>query len=244
MNYRRMLLALFLACGVGQLFGQNKKDHYVLFVSNSSEVTSDQGKSLLDVLSEQAYVRTIRLNAFTDADGSDEFNLALSQRRLTAVRALLVENGYQVSDEAFFGEAKPVASNEVENGKQKNRRVHIQFEYDTKLITIENNATYGTNGLPSSCSRTIVTDLLREELGFEGLIISDALNIMKAVTVLDKAPLLASKAGCDFILMPQDEALTMQWVMEEMALDETYNRQVEESVKRLLRLKLCLGLLH
>lgn len=111
-------------------------------------------------------------------------------------------------------------------------------------ITIENNATYGTNGLPSSCSRTIVTDLLREELGFEGLIISDALNIMKAVTVLDKAPLLASKAGCDFILMPQVEALTMQWVMEEMALDETYNRQVEESVKRILRLKLCLGLLH
>lgn len=137
MNYRRMLLALFLACGVGQLFGQNKKDHYILFASNSSEVTSDQGKSLLDVLSEQAYVRTIRLNAFTDADGSDEFNLALSQRRLTAVRALLVENGYQVSDEAFFGEAKPVASNEVENGKQKNRRVHIQFEYDTKLITME-----------------------------------------------------------------------------------------------------------
>lgn len=29
-----------------------------------------------------------------------------------------------------------------------------------------------------------------------------------------------------------------------MALDETYNRQVEESVKRILRLKLCLGLLH
>lgn len=137
MNYRRMLLALFLLCGVGQLFGQNKKDHYVLFASNSSEVTSDEVNSLLEVLSEQAYVRNIRLNAFTDADGSDEFNLALSKRRLESVRAVLLENGYEVKDEGFYGEAKPVASNEIENGKQKNRRVHIQFEYDTKLITLE-----------------------------------------------------------------------------------------------------------
>lgn len=111
-------------------------------------------------------------------------------------------------------------------------------------ITIENNEKYGTDGLPSSCSRTIVTSLLREEMGFDGLIISDALNIMKAVTVLDKAPLLASKAGCDFILMPKDEAQTMKWVLDEMKNDTSYAAQVEDSVKRILRLKLCLGLIH
>ena len=114
-----MLLALFLLCGVGQLFGQNKKDHYVLFASNSSEVTSDEVNSLLEVLSEQAYIRSIRLNAFTNDDGSDEFNLALSKRRLESVRSVLMANGYEVNDEGFYGEAKPVASNEFENGNNR-----------------------------------------------------------------------------------------------------------------------------
>ena len=54
-------------------------------------------------------------------------------------------------------------------------------------ITIQNNEKYQTNGLPSSCSRKIVTGLLKEELGFKGLIITDALNIMKAVTIIKNA---------------------------------------------------------
>lgn len=110
-------------------------------------------------------------------------------------------------------------------------------------ITVLNNEKYNTDGLPATCSRKIVTNLLREELGFEGVIISDALNIMKAVTILDKAPLLASKAGCDHILMPIDEAQTMEWILQEMKSDSDYAKQVEASVKRILRMKVCLGLI-
>jgi len=109
-------------------------------------------------------------------------------------------------------------------------------------ITVLNNKKYDTDGLPATCSKTIVTDLLRKELGFEGVIISDALNIMKAVTILDKAPLLASKAGCDHILMPIDEAETMSWILDELKQDADYAKQVEASVKRILRMKLCLGM--
>ncbi|MFT4682513.1 MAG: beta-N-acetylhexosaminidase [Flavobacteriales bacterium] len=110
-------------------------------------------------------------------------------------------------------------------------------------ITVLNNKKYNTDGLPATCSRKIVTDLLREEMSFEGIIISDALNIMKAVTILDKAPLLASKAGCDHILMPIDEAETMNWILEELKADAEYAKQVEASVKRILRMKVCLGML-
>ncbi|WP_344924826.1 glycoside hydrolase family 3 N-terminal domain-containing protein [Aquimarina addita] len=110
-------------------------------------------------------------------------------------------------------------------------------------ITIQNNEKYGTNGLPSSCSRKIITGLLKEEMGFKGIIISDALNIMKAVTILDNAPLLASKAGCDLILMPQDEEKTINAVLTAMKTDPQYKKQVMQSVKKILRLKVCGGVI-
>lgn len=110
-------------------------------------------------------------------------------------------------------------------------------------ITVKNNETFGTNGLPSSCSRRIVTDLLKDGMCFDGIIVSDALNIMKAVTILDNAPLLASKAGCDMILMPQDEEKTLNSILAEMKKDPEYMVQVENSVKKILRLKVCAGII-
>jgi beta-N-acetylhexosaminidase len=110
-------------------------------------------------------------------------------------------------------------------------------------ITIKNNKEYDTEGLPSSCSRKIITGLLKEKMGFRGIIISDALNIMKAVTILDNAPLLASKAGCDLILMPQNEIETINTILAEMKTDAIYKKQVIQSVKKILRLKICAGVI-
>lgn len=110
-------------------------------------------------------------------------------------------------------------------------------------ITVNNNETFGTNGLPSSCSRRIVTDLLKDGMCFKGVIVSDALNIMKAVTILDNAPLLSSKAGCDMILMPQDERKTQASILKEMKIDPEYQKQVYTSVKKILRLKICAGVI-
>lgn len=111
-------------------------------------------------------------------------------------------------------------------------------------ITILNNEKYNTNGLPASCSRKIVTDLLKDELGFTGLIITDALNIMKAVTIIDNAPLLASKAGNDVLLMPIDETDTINSILKEMEKDPIYKAQVYQSVKKIIRLKIALGLIQ
>ncbi|MBQ0735274.1 glycoside hydrolase family 3 N-terminal domain-containing protein [Aquimarina celericrescens] len=110
-------------------------------------------------------------------------------------------------------------------------------------ITVVNNDTFGTDGLPSSCSRRIITDLLKDGMCFEGIVVSDALNIMKAVTILDNAPLLASKAGCDMILMPQDEEKTMNSILAEIKTDPDYHKQVIKSVKKILRLKICAGVI-
>jgi len=96
--------------------------------------------------------------------------------------------------------------------------------------------------LPSTLSRGIVTDLLRNELGYEGLILTDALNIMKAVTIHKDAPLLASKAGCDILLMPQDEDAVIASILKEIKSNPAYKKQVHESVRRVLRMKVCAGL--
>lgn len=114
----------------------------------------------------------------------------------------------------------------------------------TSHLTIINNEKYNTNGLPVSCSRNIVTDLLKDELGFKGLIITDALNIMKAVTIIDNAPLLASKAGNDMLLMPIDETRTINSILTEMNNDPLYKHQVYQSIKKIIRLKLFLGLIR
>ena len=112
----------------------------------------------------------------------------------------------------------------------------------TSHLTIINNKKYNTKGLPVSCSRNIVTGLLKNELGFKGLVITDALNIMKAVTIIDNAPLIASKAGNDMLLMPINETETVHSILREMDKDAAYKQQVYQSVKKIIRLKLFLGL--
>ncbi|MGQ3013760.1 MAG: glycoside hydrolase family 3 N-terminal domain-containing protein [Flavobacteriales bacterium] len=110
-------------------------------------------------------------------------------------------------------------------------------------MTIINNDKYNTNGLPASLSRNIVTGLLREELGFKGLIVTDALNAMKAVTIIENSALKASMAGCDLLCMPLDENQAIASILDEMGRNEAYKNQVYTSVKKIIRLKIVLGLI-
>ncbi|TIC85578.1 Ig-like domain-containing protein [Nocardioides sp. GY 10127] len=64
------------------------------------------------------------VEGYTDADGDPASNLALSQARTGTVATLLAGHGIG-SDEAWFGESDPVASNSTATGKSRNRRVEI-----------------------------------------------------------------------------------------------------------------------
>lgn len=109
-------------------------------------------------------------------------------------------------------------------------------------LAIENNETYNTNGLPSSCSPSIVSKLLRQEMGFDGIIITDAMN-MGALNDFDNSPLLAAKAGCDLVLMPNDERKLHKDLIKLLSEKTAMRTQLENSIKRVLRLKACLGLI-
>jgi len=109
-------------------------------------------------------------------------------------------------------------------------------------IAVKNNKRWGTDGYPATCSRKIVTDLLKEEMGFRGLVVTDAMN-MGALSAFPNASLLAVRAGCDIILMPADEEKLVSDIVEEMNRDEAFREQVNASVRKIIRMKLCLGLM-
>ncbi len=109
-------------------------------------------------------------------------------------------------------------------------------------IAVKNNSEWGTEGFPATCSRRIVTDLLKDQLGFRGLVVTDAMN-MGALKAFPNAPLLAVRAGCDVILMPGDEEKLESDIIREMQKDHAFRRQVENSVRKIIKMKICLGLI-
>ena len=108
-------------------------------------------------------------------------------------------------------------------------------------IAIENNKIFSTDGLPSTCSKKVVHDLLRDSLKFEGLIVTDAMN-MGGVRNVPNNNTKAIAAGCDILLMPADARKAHGELM--MAYDGNEMKEtIDASVKRIIRMKICLGLL-
>jgi OOP family OmpA-OmpF porin len=66
----------------------------------------------------------------TDSIGSDAYNQKLSERRAAAVKDYLVSKGIPASKITTIGkgESQPVATNKTAEGRQKNRRVDIEFK--------------------------------------------------------------------------------------------------------------------
>ncbi|GAB4387475.1 MAG: OmpA family protein [Thermodesulfovibrionales bacterium] len=76
------------------------------------------------------YPRTVaRVEGHTDSTGSEDYNIDLSIRRAQAVRNLLVQRGVSSSriEAVGFGESQPVATNDTEAGRSRNRRVVIKI---------------------------------------------------------------------------------------------------------------------
>ncbi|MFI1013185.1 glycoside hydrolase family 3 protein [Streptomyces sp. NPDC020965] len=98
---------------------------------------------------------------------------------------------------------------------------------------------------PATLSRPIITGILREELGFKGVIVTDALN-MKGVREKygdDRVPVLALKAGVDQLLFPFNLDIAWKAVVAAVRSGELTVARIEESVLRILRLKDKVGLL-
>lgn len=100
------------------------------------------------------------------------------------------------------------------------------------------------NDLPASLSEDMVTGLLREELGFEGIIITDAMD-MKAIAdhfSPEEAAVAAVMAGVDMVLMPADLGKAYDGVLSAAERGEVSEERLEESLYRILSAKYDAGL--
>ncbi|WP_338359703.1 glycoside hydrolase family 3 N-terminal domain-containing protein [Yeosuana marina] len=99
---------------------------------------------------------------------------------------------------------------------------------------------------PSSLSNHIITDILKDSLGFKGLVISDALT-MKGVADFDEAgdiDLAAFLAGNDILLMSEDPAIGISKITDAYYEGKITEERLEYSVKKILKAKFKVGLNH
>uniref|UniRef100_I5ASR1 beta-N-acetylhexosaminidase n=1 Tax=Eubacterium cellulosolvens (strain ATCC 43171 / JCM 9499 / 6) TaxID=633697 RepID=I5ASR1_EUBC6 len=93
--------------------------------------------------------------------------------------------------------------------------------------------------MPASLSSGIITDMLRTDLGYDGIVMTDALN-MKAVTdhyTSAEAVVMAVKAGADMVQRPTDLSEAYQTLLKAVRNGEIEESRIDESVKRILRAK-------
>jgi beta-N-acetylhexosaminidase len=100
-----------------------------------------------------------------------------------------------------------------------------------------------TMGKPSTISREIVTNLLKDSLKYSGIKITDAMN-MGAVKNIPDADFLAVKAGIDMVVMPLNAEKLHNKLLSVMKSDLALKEQVTISIKKIIRLKICLGLIQ
>ena len=101
-----------------------------------------------------------------------------------------------------------------------------------------------TKGLPSTLSYSIVTSLLKNTLGFKGLIITDALEMKGLSNFKSKGNLdmLAFKAGNDVLLMSANVSEGIKAIVDEYNLGEISEERLSYSVKKILKAKYKVGL--
>jgi beta-glucosidase-like glycosyl hydrolase len=101
-----------------------------------------------------------------------------------------------------------------------------------------------TPNLPATLSPRILTDLLRQKLGFRGLIVTDAMGMGGITRQYDtaEAAVRAVKAGVDMLLLPPEPEVALKAVVVAVERGEISETRINSAVRRILAAKASLGL--
>ncbi|RMG83732.1 MAG: OmpA family protein [Bacteroidetes bacterium] len=103
----------------------------VYFDSGKSTLRPESYKALNNLAEVMLHKKSMKIEiaGHTDSDGDDEANMKLSQARAEAVKSYLIKKGIEAERIVAkgYGETQPVASNDTEEGKQKNRRTEVRI---------------------------------------------------------------------------------------------------------------------
>jgi len=98
--------------------------------------------------------------------------------------------------------------------------------------------------IPATVSKSIMTGVLREQLGFEGLVTTDAMDMQGLSKLLPpgEAAVRALEAGVDVLLIPKDARETVRAILAAVASGRLKQKRVDESALKILRAKVKVGL--
>ena len=101
------------------------------------------------------------------------------------------------------------------------------------------------SGNPATLSPKIITGLLRDELKYDGVVITDSLEMAGVRKLHSDAeiPVLAIKAGVDQLLMPPNLGLAIDSVVKAVRSGEITEQRIDQSVLRILKMKLLRGVM-
>jgi len=104
----------------------------VQFEYNSAkimEVSHSLLNEVADLIKKTPRIKKLQVEGHASSDGADEYNMTLSDKRAKSVRAYLVTQGVPKDKLVAkgFGETKPIATNDTEVGREKNRRVEFNI---------------------------------------------------------------------------------------------------------------------
>ena len=138
--------------------------------------------------------------------------------------------GYAYTDKTL-DELKQSELIPFENAIQNNAAVIMAAHISAPRVTGDDT--------PASLSKTMITDILRGQMGYDGIVVTDAMN-MGAVTeqyTSAQAAVKALQAGADLVLMPEDFQEAYQGVLDAVKDGTLTEQRINESVTRIVKVK-------
>ncbi|MFJ4551467.1 glycoside hydrolase family 3 protein [Streptomyces sp. NPDC088817] len=125
-------------------------------------------------------------------------------------------------------------------------RAAIKADIDSIMTAHIQFPALDDSGDPATLSHSILTGILRGELGYDGVVVTDSLGMDGVRTKYgdDRVPVLALKAGVDQLLNPPSLDVAWNAVLNAVRAGELTEARLDESILRVLRLKAKLGLLE
>ncbi|MCB9567603.1 MAG: OmpA family protein [Myxococcales bacterium] len=123
------------------------------------EVSFDLLREVAETILEHKHIKKVSIEGHASAEGDADYNMKLSDRRAKAVMQHLIEKGGVPKEMLVakgFGETRPIASNDTEEGREDNRRVEfIIIEQDVTQKKVEVDPETGEQKVIETQTKTV-----------------------------------------------------------------------------------------
>ncbi len=163
----------------------------------------------------------------------------------------LIEGGVMATLKHFPGQGAATsdthisAANVTKSIEELRQQDFIPFKKGIKagaqfvMLSHESLSSLTGDSTPVCMSSLVVTDILQEELGFKGIVITDAMNMVPIVSkyTSSEAAVNCIKAGVDMVLMPEDLMQAYDGVINSVRNGILTEDSIDESVRKIIKCK-------